>query len=482
MSTAAARVPLRVRFVAVMLGLVFLALVVIGTTSTVKMRSHLFGRVDNQLSQQLTFFASADLTCEDRTIPIPSDYLVAISRPDCDAIGYYRNYYRPSEVPQPPRTAAEAVALDRPYTVSSLDNTRRWRLRTAVLPQGEVLTVGEDLSNVDGAIDQLVWVNLLTGGLVLLALALVGVWLVRMSLRPLVDIEQTAGAIARGDLSRRVPEGEPSTELGRLSRALNAMLSQIETAFRARAESEAQAVRSEQRMRQFVADASHELRTPLTSIRGFAELYRHGAVVDATDVVRRIEDEAARMGLLVEDLLLLARLDQERPLRIEPVHLVELVNDAAAAAHAMAPERPLTVDLGEGAGGLVVAGDQARLRQVVGNLVTNALMHTPSATPVSLRLHGGPPGYAVLEVTDRGPGLAPEQAEQVFERFYRVDKARTRQGVGAPGLPHSGAGLGLAIVAALVAAHHGTVELDTAPGEGANFRVTLPLAPPVLES
>jgi two-component system OmpR family sensor kinase len=192
--------------------------------------------------------------------------------------------------------------------------------------------------------------------------------------------------------------------------------------------------------------------------------------------VRRIEDEAARMGLLVEDLLLLARLDQERPLQIEPVHLVELVNDAAEAARAVAPERPVSVELGEAAGALVVAGDQSRLRQVVGNLVTNAITHTPPATPVTLRLHADGPEHAMIEVADRGPGLTPEQAEQVFERFYRVDKARTRRAAGGPGLPHSGSGLGLAIVAALVAAHQGTVDVITAPGEGATFRVRLPLA------
>jgi two-component system OmpR family sensor kinase len=194
--------------------------------------------------------------------------------------------------------------------------------------------------------------------------------------------------------------------------------------------------------------------------------------------MRRIEDEAARMGLLVEDLLLLARLDVERPLRIEPVHLVEIIDDAAESARAVAPDRPVAVELGEGAGRLVVAGDQARLRQVVGNLVTNALTHTPAATRVTLRLYADGPDQAVMEVADQGPGLAPEQAEQVFDRFYRVDKARTRRAaVDHPGLPHCGAGLGLAIVAALVAAHQGTVELDTVLGEGATFRVRLPREP-----
>lgn len=471
-----ARIPLRVKLVTVMLALVSSALVVIGAVSTIALRDHLITRVDSQLAAQLRVYAAAvdSIECRRTEVPIPSDFLLAVAKPGCFGIAFNDRIYRIEQVPIPPQTAGAAVALNRPYTVSSPDGSHRWRMLTTVLGTGEVLTVGEDLDTMQSAIDRLIWLDFLIGVLVLLVLALVGVWLVRASLRPLVDIERTAAAIAGGDLTRRVPEGEPGTEFGRLSSALNAMLSQIEAGFRARAASEAQAVRSEQRMRQFVADASHELRTPLTSIRGFAELYRQGAVADATDVVRRIEDEAARMGLLVEDLLLLARLDQERPLQIEPVHLVEIVNDAAEAARAVAPDRPISVELADGAGGLVVSGDQARLRQVVGNLVTNALTHTPPATPVTLRLRAGAGNEAVIEVADQGPGLAPEHAEQVFERFYRVDKARTRRAVGHPELPHSGAGLGLAIVVALVAAHRGTVELDTAPGRGATFRVRLP--------
>jgi two-component system OmpR family sensor kinase len=476
------RTPLRVKLVAVMLALVAMALVVIGSASAVALRNHLVERIDGQLAFQLTVYKGVadELPCQDTQVVIPSDFLVAVSLPQCPDVSraYDRNTYTRQQIPDVSTIGRNPPVLDHWYTVPSEDHSRRWRMLSTQVSPDVVLTVGEDLANVESAIDQLVFVNLLVGTGVLVALALVGVWLVRISLRPLVNIEQTAGAIARGDLTRRVPEGEPTTELGRLSYALNAMLSQIESAFRARAASEAQAVRSEQRMRQFVADASHELRTPLTSIRGFAELYRQGAAADPVDVVRRIEDEAARMGLLVEDLLLLARLDQERPLQIEPVHLVELVNDAAEAARAVAPERPVSVELGEAAGALVVAGDQARLRQVVGNLVTNAITHTPPATPVTLRLHADGADHAVIEVADRGPGLTPEQAEQVFERFYRVDKARTRRAAGVSGLPHSGAGLGLAIVAALVAAHRGTVEVTTAPGDGATFRVRLPLVTP----
>jgi two-component system OmpR family sensor kinase len=275
------------------------------------------------------------------------------------------------------------------------------------------------------------------------------------------------------------------------------MLTQIEAAFTARAASEtaaraaesaardaavaaqvseARARRSEERMRQFVADASHELRTPLTTIRGFAELHRQGAAgspEEAAKLVRRIEDEAARMGLLVEDLLLLARLDQERPLDQMPVELPVIAMDAVQAARVVAPERTIELEIAAGAGQLVVLGDDARLRQVIGNLMTNAITHTPPDASVTVRLRAEPGNLAVIEVIDTGPGLPPDQLERVFERFYRADAARTRRADGT-----TGTGLGLAIVAALVAAHHGTVEVESELGRGTTFRVRLPLAPP----
>jgi two-component system OmpR family sensor kinase len=257
------------------------------------------------------------------------------------------------------------------------------------------------------------------------------------------------------------------------------MLGQIEAAFTAREkseraalESEARALRSEERMRQFVADASHELRTPLTTIRGFAELYRQTAEREpgqGAHLVGRIEQEAARMGLLVEDLLLLARLDQERPLVPVELELRVIANDAVIAARAVAPDREITLEIPEGTGPVEVLADESRLRQVVGNLMSNALTHTPAGTPVWLRLRRED-GQAVIEVEDRGPGLREEQVERVFERFYRVDTARTRQTSEG-----SGAGLGLAIVAALVGAHSGTVGVDSVPGRGATFRVRLPI-------
>jgi two-component system OmpR family sensor kinase len=304
-------------------------------------------------------------------------------------------------------------------------------------------------------------------------LAGAGYFVVRRSLRPLTEVETTAAAIAEGDLTRRVPAADPRTEVGRLSAALNTMLQQIEHAFRVQQDSEAAARKSEQQMRQFVADASHELRTPLTSIRGFAELFRQGAVSDPDElerVMRRIEDEGARMGVLVDDLLLLARLDQQRPLDRQPVDLGRLAEDAVEDVRMVAPGRPIDL-VTDNARTPVVFGDELRLRQVLGNLLGNALTHTPDGTPIHVRLDrrvddGG--RWAVLEVADEGPGLPPEHADRIFERFYRVDAARTRA--------QGGSGLGLSIVAGLTEAHGGRVELETVAGEGATFRVLLPLA------
>ncbi|MFL6296978.1 MAG: sensor histidine kinase, partial [Actinomycetes bacterium] len=366
-------------------------------------------------------------------------------------------------------------------TVPAAGGGGRWRVAVAPRRDGSEgsVVVAASLDGIDATIRQLRLIDLGVSLIVLAALAGVGAAIVRASLRPLVEIEQTARAIAAGDLTRRVPERDPGTEVGRLGRALNTMLAQIESAFGARAASEASARRSEDRMRRFVADASHELRTPLTTIRGFAELYRQGAARDPAELdrlMRRIEDQAARMGLLVEDLLLLARLDTERPLDRQPVDLLALAAEAVNDARAVAPDRRIELvlggDNGDHDGVLVVLGDDRRLRQVLANLVNNALTHTPAGSPIEVRVGtstlDGRPGVAV-EVVDHGPGLAPEQAERVFERFYRADPARSPA--------DGGSGLGLSIVAALVAVHGGTVAVDSVPGRGARFRVVLPLAP-----
>jgi two-component system OmpR family sensor kinase len=359
--------------------------------------------------------------------------------------------------------------------------------------------VGQDVSSIYRTLDGLALIDLIVSAVVLVALAIAGIAIVRSSLRPLTDIELTAEAIAAGDLSRRVPDRDPRTEVGRLGRSLNTMLAQVEAAFHAREKSEAAARWSEERMRQFVADASHELRTPLTAIRGYAEYYRQRggstgngarhAAPDSTEpglaadgrlsepdvdrIMQRVEQESARMGVLVEDMLLLARLDQQRPIERRPVDLLTLAADAVQDARMIAPNRKIELTVGNDAAFLIL-GDEARLRQVISNLMSNALTHTPDGTPIDVRiLAHGPDGHlpvpsVTLEVDDHGPGLSQEQAERVFERFYRADQARRRK--------TGGTGLGLAIVSALVAAHGGTTGVNTAPGDGATFWITLPLA------
>jgi len=317
-------------------------------------------------------------------------------------------------------------------------------------PLGEVAATIRNLTLIIGIL-----------GIAVLATITGLVWLViRRSLAPIDSMIDTAGAIASGDLSRRVDVVDERTEVGALGRALNAMLARIEASFAAK---EA----SEQRLRQFVADASHELRTPLTSIRGYAELYRSGAVSTPEDVRRvmgRIESEGTRLGRLVEDLLLLARLDQGRPLRKAVVDLVPLVAGAVMDARASAPEQPIEYVHDPEA---LVEGDADRLKQVVENLLANARIHTPPGTPVRVEVTAGADSV-LLTVADRGPGIAPEDAERIFDRFYRADSSRARAS--------GGVGLGLSIAASIVEAHGGRIELDTGPGGGATFGVILPLA------
>jgi two-component system, OmpR family, sensor kinase len=324
------------------------------------------------------------------------------------------------------------------------------------------LVVAVPTRDVVQTLHRLVFIELVASGAVLAAVGVLALVVVRAGLRPLEDIGTTAGAIAAGDLSRRVERAEPRTEVGRLGLSLNAMLSQIQSAFEAR-----QA--SEDRLRRFVADASHELRTPLTSIRGYAELFRRGASdrpEDLATAMRRIEEESSRMSVLVDDLLLLARLDQGRPLERQPVDLALVAADAVHDAQVVEPEREIALD---GADSAVVLGDELRLRQVAANLLANARQHTPStaAVRVGVRRENG---SVVLEVADDGPGLLPEEAAKVFERFYRADPSRNRN--------LGGTGLGLSIVAAVAEAHGGRAQVESTPGEGARFWVELPLAPP----
>ncbi|MFL6251798.1 MAG: sensor histidine kinase [Actinomycetes bacterium] len=482
-----ARTPLQVKLIAAVLVLVTVALALIGLASVAALDGYLVGRLDDQLQLVARGSAGAGPPGFDGRGPghrgPPSPYLVqyrlADGRLDEQDENPLEQGRPPPRVPDDPAWF-EAKAGET-TTVPAAGGGGRWRVAVAPRRDGSEgsVVVAASLDGIDATIRQLRLIDLGVSLIVLAALAGVGAAIVRASLRPLVEIEQTARAIAAGDLTRRVPERDPGTEVGRLGRALNTMLAQIESAFGARAASEASARRSEDRMRRFVADASHELRTPLTTIRGFAELYRQGAARDPAELDRlmwRIEDQAARMGLLVEDLLLLARLDTERPLDRQPVDLLALAAEAVNDARAVAPDRRIELvlggDNGDHDGVLVVLGDDRRLRQVLANLVNNALTHTPAGSPIEVRAGtstlDGRPGAAV-EVVDHGPGLAPEQAERVFERFYRADPARSPA--------DGGSGLGLSIVAALVAVHGGTVAVDSVPGRGARFRVVLPLAP-----
>ena len=318
--------------------------------------------------------------------------------------------------------------------------------------------VAVPLSEVDRTLDRLLLVEALVIGGVLLALAAVSWLLVRIGLRPLDRIGETAGAIAAGDLSRRVSPATTRTEVGRLGISLNAMLERLEQAFAEREQSEA-------RLRRFLANASHELRTPLASIRGYAELFRIGASANAADTrkaMRRIEEEAARMGVLVEDLLTLARLDEVRDAAREQVDLAALAGDATADARARDPLRQFTL---ESTGPALVSGDPHALRQVLGNLLGNAIVHTAPGTPVEVSVETRSE-KVVLQVRDHGPGLPTDRGEVLFERFWRAERGRERG--------RAGAGLGLAIVAGIVASHGGTVRAENASGGGARFVVELP--------
>ena len=383
-----------------------------------------------------------------------------------DASGELDTIYAPNlrgdDAPLPELDAGDAARLrDGAIVTVGSDGDARYRMIAIPGrdPAGRTV-VALSLDDVDDAVRRLVAVAVIAVLAVVAVLGLVTWWVIRLGLRPLRRMTETAGAIAAGDLSRRVPEAADGTEAGALGVALNGMLGRIEEAFDQRTASEA-------RLRQFIADASHELRTPITTIRGYAELYQAGALrpeAALDDAMRRTHQEAERMGELVADLLHLARLDQGRPLELVPVDLAELAADAALDAQAVAPDRALAVDA---ATPVRVLGDEGRLRQVVANLVGNALVHAPGS-PVRVRVEAQA-GRAVLEVADEGPGMAPDDAARAFERFYRADASRDRH--------RGGTGLGLAIVEATVRAHGGDVAITTAPGEGTTVRVELPAAP-----
>ncbi|HET7173673.1 MAG TPA: HAMP domain-containing sensor histidine kinase [Nocardioidaceae bacterium] len=482
---AAAATPLRLRLVAALVVLMAIALAATGVAASATLSGYLMGRVDGQLNHalgpaigRLLHDPAAARLGAGVYIPPSPYYVQATTAGGVIVARLTPPHTRTKRLPNlPALTLPSALAhQDSPYTVDSRDGSGQWRVLTTVLSdRSGSVTVAVSLADVHATLARLRVIELVAGLAVLLVLGALGYASVRSSLRPLVQMEATATAIAAGDLTLRAPARDPRTEVGRLSLAFNSMIAQIEMAFRARLDSERAARSSAERIRQFVADASHELRTPLTSIRGFAELERRrlsDGPPERAEVLQRIEAEATRMGLLVDDLMLLARLDEQRPLRRDPVDLLALATDLVGTTRVLHPLRSIDLEMVGGGRVPIVAGDEPRLRQALSNLVTNAVTHTPDEVPVAVRVGTDSAGgreYAVVEVTDNGPGLTAAEAQRVFERFYRTDPSRSRA--------RGGSGLGLSIVQAIVGAHGGRVDLRTSPGTGATFRVTLPLAP-----
>ncbi|MQB01603.1 MAG: HAMP domain-containing protein [Actinobacteria bacterium] len=464
---------LRTRLVAILAVLITIGLAVSGVTTYGALRTFLYQRVDSQLRQTQPIAIRALVESARGDVGFPEPPLVGPAGLPISAYAEVRDEtgdvvesvafgFEGAEanyVPDIPESL-DASSSDEPFTAQAVEEpSYGFRVLATPIVDGGTLIVAIPLADVQDTLRRLVGIEGVVA-IVLLGAISAGAWfLLRKELQPLDEMAGAATEIAAGDLSRRVDEPDPRTEVGRLGRALNRMLEHIEQAF------EAQRA-SEEGMRRFLGDASHELRTPLTSIRGYAELFRRGAAERPEDLrvsMRRIEDEAARMGILVDELLLLAHTDRTRPMVLTAIDLAELVRDAGQDARARDPERPIDI---ETADDIVIQGDEDRLRQALGNLVTNALIHTPEGTPVALRLSKDGQA-AIVAVEDSGPGLDAETLENAFERFWRRDRSRSRV--------TGGAGLGLAIVDAVVRSHGGTVTAENKPSGGARFTLRLPI-------
>lgn len=364
--------------------------------------------------------------------------------------------------PSPPKTvpARPGSAHPSPWRAASVENA-----------DGTVTIVALSLKDEEHTIARLVFFQVVVGIMILGLVMAMSMYLVRRALKPLNEVEVTASLISRGQLGQRVPQGNPNTEVGRLSDALNRMLQQVQGAFVTVAASERQARKSEATMRRFIGDASHELRTPLTSVRGYAELYTSGATDDAGMVIGKISEEAGRMSLLVEDLLALVRMDEGRPLQRDRVDMLEVALETVESTRAAFPGR--TVNVSNRAGCVpVVVGDSARLHQVLANLLTNSMRHAgdEAETQVVLKTDAElVPNSIIIEVNDNGNGISEQDLPHLFDRFYRPDVSRSRQS--------GGSGLGLSIVKGLVEKHGGSISVRSAVGEGTSFRILLPRAP-----
>jgi two-component system OmpR family sensor kinase len=462
---------LRTRVMAAAALLVALTSVVTAVLGATLVRSYLFSRADAQLRDFATvatrIVERQQLQPSDSGRPqtLPAQFLVEEIAPD-GKISVAGGPLGSADGPE--LTAAQLSEAGTPFTAAADTPEGSWRVLVQPLSGGSHLVIAYSLGDLDSTLTRLEIADALAAAVAVGLLAGVGLPLVRASLAPLRGIESTAAAIAGGDLSRRIDHAARNTEVGRLAKALDMMLASIEAAYLARADGEARALQSQERMRRFIADASHELRTPLTSVRGLAEYgLQQGSDASPEELLRLmglIAREAGRMGRLVDDLLLLARFDAGRALDCRPVDLASIAAEAVQQARLVATTRPITLEAAEP---VIVDADAERLRQIIDNLIGNAIQHTPTRTPVAVTV-SSEPGSGRLTVADRGPGMTQEQASRVFERFYRTDGARTRA--------RGGAGLGLAIAAALAAAHGGELTVDTSPGHGAAFHLRLPRA------
>ena len=466
------------RLLAVLVVLLVVALTLTSITTSAIMRRYLVDRTIEQLRTAAAPVAERVLPQylgRSAAVDMPSDYVVTFMDPSGHPVAtLIPAGMNSEEIPTLPALSAtdERVVAEEPFVVAAPDGGPAWVVLGGEMENSSgTYAVAASLAGVEQTINKTIAASFTVSLLFVIACVFIG-WIgFRRAFRPLRAIEDTAAAIAAGDLTRRVPEHEAHDEVQSLSHSINAMLTQIEESFRVR---EA----SQQRMRRFVTDASHELRTPLATVRGYAELYRQGAASSPEQTamaMQRIENEATRMAGLVEDLLTLARLDDARPMTLRTVDLMVLAADAVQDARARDPERRIRLlPIGASLRPTEVVGDEARLRQVVTNLVANALAHTPAGSPLEVAV-GVSDGRARLEMRDHGPGIEPEKAARVFERFYRDDPARGRK-------PSGGHGLGLAIVAGIVESHGGRVGVAPTPGGGATFVVELPVAPDPLEA
>ena len=464
---------LRARLVAILAVLVSVGLLVSGVLTYGALRSFLYERVDEQLVESRRTAARA--LADSRRADFPFHFggpRFEGPRLPIAAFAEFRDssgrvvateMFGGDEAYRPDTTDFGEDAHGDPFTVGAEeDSSYKFRALATPTTAGGTLIVAVPLADAQDTLGRLLAIEVIVAVVLIGGIAMFAWALIRREFRPLDQMTHTAAEIAGGDFTRRVEAGDPGTEVGRLGNALNLMLQRIEEAFSARRA-------SEERMRRFLADASHELRTPLTSIRGYAELFRRGADERPEDLrvsMRRIEEEASRMGVLVEELLLLAHLDEPRAREFAPVDLSAIVSDAATDAKVRDPDRPLDVVVSQMA---PVIGDEDRLRQAIDNLVNNALTHTPPGTPVELRLSHDS-DVATFTVTDSGPGLDEDALEHAFHRFWRRDQSRSRRS--------GGAGLGLAIVASIARAHNGSVDAENVAGGGARFTLRIPAQQP----